>query len=255
MAAAMAPMPGGGQPMHNARVEYQRADPRSLTMGLDIDGDGRMDQLMHGPLGIDVDNDGIIDVVITPEQLRAFLIEQGLPPDKLPANMAVRPLSPSRLLARESPLVMPRNAPPHVFDRTYAAPQPLPNAHASVRYAPWPPPAHLQSYMLGRTPLATHHCLVPTAAPYVPHNVPMTHRPPEIPPASPKQQPVPHQHHGKMPKQVHLPVKITMRKVSRAQHDGRFPYHDPMPEVGCHFVGHLLPATSDNLWLETDFDD
>lgn len=46
-------------------------------MGLDINNDGKVNQVMTGPLGVDVDNDGSVDVVITPEKLMAWALKRG----------------------------------------------------------------------------------------------------------------------------------------------------------------------------------
>mmetsp|Transcript_16182 Transcript_16182/g.44989 ORF Transcript_16182/g.44989 Transcript_16182/m.44989 type:complete len:218 (+) Transcript_16182:3-656(+) len=47
------------------------------------------------------------------------------------------------------------------------------------------------------------------------------------------------------------PVEVVTRRLRahEVQGDYEFPYHDPMPELGCDFVGHVLPATSWNAWL------
>lgn len=236
-----------------SRIEYMQANPRTLTMGLDLDGDGGIDQTMQGPLGIDVDNDGIIDVVITPEQLRAFLIEQGLPPDKIPAGMNIKPLSPkgatpTAVRTRAVSVAEPYIAAPVVTRLAPALPQPMGPAiqPASARSA-------ARVYEIGRTSYSTARAIMPVVQPYVPPGLPMTHRPPQalggqLAVQAPA---VPHPH-GKHYQKVHLPVRVTINKISAARFDGTFPYHNPSPEVGCGWVGHVLPATSINLWLSDD---
>jgi len=65
-------MPAGSSGLMNQ-------DPRTLAMGLDLNGDGQVNQIMRGPLGVDVDNDGTVDVVISPERLLQWVIQQGKP--------------------------------------------------------------------------------------------------------------------------------------------------------------------------------
>merc|ERR1719401_1187317 len=98
----------------SSRAWVDRIDPKNLTMGLDLDNSGRIDQLMQGPLGVDVNNDGIIDVVITPEQLRQFIMEeaqaQRRPPPSQPAMGPPRPQTPPSPPLQMPPVV--RVAPP-----------------------------------------------------------------------------------------------------------------------------------------------
>lgn len=78
----------------------ERIDPRNLTMGLDLDNSGHINQLMTGPLGIDVNGDGNVDVVITPEMLREFILEET-------AAGAVPPAEPTGFRPPPSPAGFP----------------------------------------------------------------------------------------------------------------------------------------------------
>lgn len=111
-------------------VAFDRPDPKSLTMGLDLDNDGRVDQLNMGPIGVDVDNDGTVDVVITPEQLRAMVLEHGLA-----RGAAVGPAQPLQTVARTRvPLAGSLQTPPGVHGppvaqtAAYEVPRPVPSA-------------------------------------------------------------------------------------------------------------------------------
>jgi len=197
-------------------------------MGLDLDGDGKMDQLMQGPLGVDVDNDGSIDVVITPEQLRAFLVTQGVPEEKLP------------LIPR------PSNEEGNIG----------PDEGKQIKEEPPMPPVS----RVGRTQQATEGAVIPPIDPVWPSgNLPFTHRPPPsmyLGPTSPYSIPPPAANLSLDPRlsrpmgTLHMPVKIHMRKLAQAEQDTAFPYHNPVPDMGCQFMGHVLPATSRTIWLE-----
>lgn len=99
----------------------QRVDPRSLQMGLDIGGQGRVNQVMTGPLGVDVDNDGEVDVIITPEMLRAFALSQGTPVSQ--AGQDIRKTQPA---PPTPPTVPVFTGPPTTIQGPPAAPVMLP---------------------------------------------------------------------------------------------------------------------------------
>mmetsp|Transcript_93277 Transcript_93277/g.200195 ORF Transcript_93277/g.200195 Transcript_93277/m.200195 type:complete len:385 (-) Transcript_93277:98-1252(-) len=375
----------------------------SFSMGLDLNNDGRINQVMSGPLGVDIDNDGTVDVVITPEQLRTMVVEQRLAqgasgtssdvavaataptptfasvqqlarsfrdptsPGGLPEAPSLKPddsassLQPrGRWMWSPGPPPAPPPTPPRGYDGggtvmvthsmaplAAAAPmQPVPSSMVSVpaqsqpalrspdswvlQGAPQPIPSNLVSVAahsqpalrssdswLVQGPLPSDMVLVPArnqpalqpepdswvlqGAPVPGIGSAWAMRQPPLPPTPPATQqwvspqviekpyPVfvaspPVEKIIEKPyavpvdriveKPYAVPVDRIVEKpytvnrivdrpvyvdrgahtvhtvqVHPAKHDREFPYHDPLPERGCGFVGHFLPATSENLWL------
>lgn len=117
---------------------FARADPRRLSMGLDLHGTGRVTQMMQGPLGVDVDNDGTVDVVITPEKLMAFALRRGTA--VTPAGrqaLAAQPGAAAASAAPAAPCTLPISsvvvAPPRYVTSHSPLPAPAPVQAAALQ--------------------------------------------------------------------------------------------------------------------------
>jgi len=241
---------------------YAQANPRRLSMGLDLNNTGRVQQIMQGPLGVDVDNDGEVDVVITPEQLRAFALQHGTAvtaagkrvlseqpiaaaPRRVSRALEVSPSAPPRATPLSSALlpqpslfqvVAPAVPPifssyvvvaPPVYLRTEVIPQapaPMSVPHAaSVRFAPSP------------APMPVPHVAAPVAAALqnAVWATPAVTRPP-----APLEKPVylkrPEVNHADLPEGV--TVSTIQRKAVADHGPAIFPYHEPLRGARAGFV-------------------
>jgi len=240
---------------------YAQANPRRLSMGLDLNNTGRVQQIMKGPLGVDVDNDGVVDVVITPEQLLAFALQRGTAvtaagkrvlseqpdaatPRRVSRALEVSPSAPPRATPLSSALlpqpslfqvVAPAVPPifsyvvvaPPVYLRTEVIPQaPAPMLvphNASVRFAPSP------------APMPVPHAAAPVAVAL--QNpvwaIPVVTRPP-----APLEKPVylkrPEVNHADLPEGV--TVSTIQRKAVADLGPAIFPYQEPLHGSRAGFV-------------------
>jgi len=240
-------------------------------MGLDLNNDGRINQLMTGPLGVDVNNDGQVDLVITPEQLRALIRQHGIPVTQGAGNVAdYRPLAPIRVYRVTA------------INGTQA----IPSSIASLPPASEPRVTSLfASRGLSRLVPAVQPGVVPPILPIAEPRLPAVTASPVAIPATYTQvvqrevaQPVyvttevappvyvgvaqtaPSVSKEVIEKPIYIdryiekPVAVVTESYvrfpstetqywPRANND--FPYHDPTPETGCDFVSRTLPATSE----------
>jgi len=386
MVSSSSAIPAGAQPPRTSWMEH--VDPNNLTMGLDLDNSGHVDQLMTGPLGIDVDNDGVVDLYITPEQIRELIMQEAaerqppvpqepaqpvptqpmptsppsqpkaatapatvpavapmklppiitvapavrmkaedlvIPPSvpmepagpaPAPANVVVPPAPvapqpppqpqpvpvpmpvPTQPAPQAQPMVAPQQppAPPPAQPYPQPAPQPMaPNMQPPQPFqvGPLAPPAppvvqvgplhapptynmpsrenptpsmFVQSHARPSVPSAMHAGCVSRAAP-----PPMAEPPPQPNfivrevverPRIIKEyidrpylvERVREQEYVINSERLHqrrveLPIRVSTRKVTPRVFDRDFPYHDALPVLGCNFVGHYHPATSENPYL------
>lgn len=218
-------------------------DPRNLTMGLDLSGDGRVNQLMTGPLGVDVDNDGTVDVLITPAKLKAWALAKGkaVTPAGVEAQKGSNPASPSSPSSPVSPgggFPQPPSVPP------VALPTPVPAPVPAVPYAafsaPQPVPSYPYAAWTATAPAPQQPASTGPAYPRVVREVvdkpivvqEVRNRPVYVDRVVYK--PVFREHEREF---LNVEVKTIQRQ--RRPQGANFPYHDPMR--GCDFWGTFKP--------------
>lgn len=243
-------------PLPGSPVQSLPASPllqsRNLTMGLDLDNDGRVDKLNSGPIGVDLDNDGVVDVIITPEQLREMILERGgfprVPPPPPPqSGYQTRFLPVFNQASAAEPPVKVTYAEPITVTRPITVAQPPQTLLASR-----PPPTRMEPTAVRMEPPRMEPPrMVPTRMEPVaslppaqpPMRAPVLEQPPVLgppvldPPTIPPYFPEPQTYLCK--------PKVTLKQVEGFgySHVGEFPYHDPFT-TGCGFIETNLPATS-----------